>query len=251
MAAQGLTCIGGEHMRIRAIHAMTGMTEEALEREHKILKHYARPDTEFEIVSTPAGAQSIEGRLDEYVGAVGTLRLVKEAWEKGFDGVIITCFGNACLEPARELVPIPVVGSGLASMLLAAAIGQKFSIIGTVAEARFRHEIEAYKAGVHAKFVSERPLNMRVLDLHKDYRATLNAVTEAARRCVEIDGADVVVLGCFGLIGLAEEASRIVGAPVIDPAGAVVHLVETLVNMGIAQSKISSPPPRPKKRDFF
>lgn len=237
-------------MKIRVIHAMTGMTEQSLKREYEILKHYARPDTEFDIVSTPQGAASIEGRFDEYIGASGTLRLVKEAEDKGYDGVIITCFGNACLEPARELVQIPVVASGQAAMLLAAAIGQKFAIIGTVPEARFRHEIEAYKVGVSQKFVSERPLNMRVLDLHKDFNVTLNRVCEVAKLCIEEDGADVVVLGCFGLIGLAEEASKRVGAPIIDPAGAVVKLIETLVDLRLAQSKISFPFPRAKKRDF-
>lgn len=237
-------------MKIRVVHAMTGMTDESLDRERQILKHYARPDTEFDIVSTPKGAESIEGRFDEYIGAPGTLRLVKEAEEQGCDGVIITCFGNACLEPARELVTIPVVASGQAAMLLAAAIGQRFSIIGTVPEARFRHEIEAFKLGVRDKFASERPLNMRVLDLHKDFNATLRRVTEVALQCVEQDGADVVTLGCFGLIGLAEKVRERVGVPVVDPAGAVVKLVETLVDLRLAQSKVSFASPRPKKRDF-
>src|SRR5690554_6899404 len=113
-------------MRIRAIHAMTGSTPESLERERQLFKKYGSPDTVVDIVCITEGAASIESRFDEYIGAVNTLKLVKESEELGYDAVIITCWGNACLEPAREIVNIPVVSSGLASMVIAAGIAHRF-----------------------------------------------------------------------------------------------------------------------------
>lgn len=237
-------------MRLRFIHAMTGSSEEFLQREKEILQSYASPGTEIEVCQIENGAASIESKFDIYIGAVETLQLVKDAEEQGFDGVVITCFGNANLEPARELVNIPVMGSGLAAMLLAASISHKFSVVATLPAARRRHELEAWKAGVHQKLASVRDIGTRVLAIEDSLEQTKQAMIETGRRCVEEDGAEVLVPGCFGFIGLAQEMQKALGVPVIDPAGASVRHIETLVKLGISQSKLSYPTPPPKSRCF-
>lgn len=237
-------------MRILFIKAMTGSTPESLQREYDILMGYASPGTEIEIQKIHRGAASIESKFDIYIGAVDTLKLVKEAEEQGFDGVVITCFGNANIEPARELVSIPVMGTGYAAMLLAASLGHKFSIVSAVSSARRRHELEAWKAGVHQKLASVRDIGMCVLDLGVDENATRRKMIEVGRRCIEEDGAEVLVPGCFGFIGLAAQMQEELGVPVIDPAGAVIRHIETLVKLGISHSKLSYPTPLPKERAF-
>jgi len=237
-------------VRLRFIHAMTGSSEHFLEREREILQGFAAPDTEIDIKKIVNGAASIESKFDIYIGAVETLQLVKEAEELGFDGVVITCFGNANLEPARELVKIPVMGSGLAAMLLAASLGHKFSVVATLPAARRRHELEAFKAGVHGKLASVRDIGTRVLAIDGDLDRTRRAMIEAGRRCVQEDGAEVLVPGCFGFIGLAKEMQNELGVPVIDPAGAAVRHIETLVKLGLSQSKRAYPTPPPKPRAF-
>ncbi|MBW2147464.1 MAG: aspartate/glutamate racemase family protein [Deltaproteobacteria bacterium] len=237
-------------MKIRVIHAITGLSASWLEREEKILRSYAKPDTQFEIVSIQRGAASIESYFDIYIGSLNTLRLVKEAEEKGCDGVIITCFGNASLDPAREIVNIPVVGSGQASMLLAAGLGHRFSVIGTVRSAADRHRMEVMKLGLETKLASVRCIESRVLSLHDDLEATLNAMVVAGGKAIEEDGAQVLIPGCFGMIGLAENMQQKLGVPVVDPAGASVKLAETLVDLKLSQSKLAFPIPPPKKRDF-
>lgn len=237
-------------MRLRFIHAMTGSSEEFLRMEYDILKSFARPDTEIEIRKIKNGAASIESKFDIYIGAVETLQLVKEAEEQGLDGVVITCFGNANIEPARELVKIPVVGSGMAAMLLAASLGHKFSVVATLPAARRRHELEAWKTGVHQKLASVRDIGTRVLAIEESRERTVRAMIETGRRCIEEDGAEVLVPGCFGFIGLAQEMQQALGVPVIDPAGAAVRHLETLVMLGLSQSKLAYPTPPPKPRAF-
>jgi allantoin racemase len=237
-------------MKIRVIHAITGATEAWLEREERILRSYTKPDTQFEIVSIQQGAASIESYFDIYIGSLDTLRLVKEAEEKGCHGIIITCFGNANVDPAREIVNIPVVGSGQASMLLAVGLGHRFSVIGTVGSAADRHRMEAMKLGVASKLASIRSIEAPVLSLHDDFDATLNAMLDAGRKAIEDDGAQVLIPGCFGMIGLAEKMQQELGVPVVDPAGAAVKLIETLVELKLSQSKLAFPVPPPKKRDF-
>lgn len=237
-------------MKIRVIHAMTGMNDRMIEDEKTILKKFCKPDTFLDIVCIEEGSSSIESYYDMYIGAVSTLKYVKEAENLGFDGVVITCFGNACLDPAKEIVNIPVTASGEASMLLAAALGQRFSIIGTLKQARDRHEIEAMKLGVRSKFISERYIDMSVLDLHKDKDKTLNAMIKAAKMAIEEDGAEVIIPGCFGMIGMAEKMQRELGVPVIEPAGAVIKFIETLVDLKLASSPLSYPIPPIKKRSY-
>lgn len=237
-------------LRIRAIKAVTGPSEAALRAEVEYLQSFAGPNTTIDLRQIKVGSASIETFTDIALAGPDTLRLVREAEAEGCDGVFITCWGNANLDAAREVANIPVTASGEASMLLAAALGARFSVIATLPEVRRRHEIEAFKLGLLDKFVSERPLGMRVQGLHDNWDATKAAFIEAGRRCVEEDGAEVLIPGCFGFVGLAQEMQEVLGVPVIEPAGAVIRHIETLAMLGLCHSKKGWPTPRPKRRDY-
>lgn len=237
-------------IRIRAIKAVTGPDAAALQKEQEYLNSFAGPNTTVEIKQVKAGTSTIESYTDVALAGVETLRLVIEAEAEGFDGIFITCWGNANLDAAREVANIPVTASGEASMLLAAGLGARFSVIATLPNVRNRHEVEAWKLGVHSKFCSERSLGLRVHDLKSDWEATRAAFIEAGRKCVEEDGAEVLIPGCFGFIGLAAEIQQALGVPVIEPAGAVVRHIETLAQLGLCHSKLSWRTPPAKRRDY-
>ena len=76
------------------------------------------------------------------------------------------------------------------------------------------------------------------------------AMIEEARRAIQEDGAEVIVPGCFGMIGIAKEIQEVVQVPVIEPAGAAMCLIETLVKLNIGQSKLAYPFPPPKERSY-
>ena len=68
---------------------------------------------------------------------------------------------------------------------------------------------------------------------------------------IEEDGAHVLVLGCTGMMGVAEELQsqlREAGfeVPVVSPTAAAVRLAETLVALGLRQSRITYMPPKSK-----
>lgn len=60
---------------------------------------------------------------------LATVKTAKAAERDGFDGVIIYCFCNPVLWPAKEKLSIPVTEIGEASMHFASALGSKFTII--------------------------------------------------------------------------------------------------------------------------
>lgn len=235
-------------MKIQLIHAITGINSAFLEYETEVLASYKRPGTEIRIRKIDNGSASIESHFDEYLGAVDTFRLVKQAEAEGFDAVIVTCFANANVDPSREIARIPVIGSGMAAMSYASLLGHRFSLIMASESSDYRHYHEASKLGFKDKLVSVRRTEFRVLDLLKDRDKTLAGFLVAARQAIEEDGADVIVPACFGMIGLAHEAQEILGVPVIDPAGAAITMAESLVRMNLSQSKIAYPVPPEKRR---
>ena len=111
-------------------------------------------------------------------------------------------------------------------------------------------ELDAKRIGIDSKFVSEVPVEMNVLDLHKDKELTLKNMIKAARKAIEEDGAEVVIPGCFGMIGMAARMQKELGIPVIEPAGAVMKHIETLVDLNLAQSPLAYPVPPEKEMDF-
>ncbi len=165
------------------------------------------------------GPLLIETEEDEESAIPDLLRVIKDGEEKGYDGVIINCFGNPGLEEARRLVKIPVIGAGEASFLKIKEMEQNFSVLTTVEEAVKRVKRNARKCGVERFLVSVRPLGMHVLELAQKKRLRKALVIEGGK-AVQEDHAEIVVLGCTGMAGNAEWLSKRLGVPVIDPAKA-------------------------------
>ena len=54
---------------------------------------------------------------------------------------------------------------------------------------------------------------------------------------IEKDGADTIVLGCGGILGVEERILKELKVPVVVPGVAALKICEDLICMGIAQSK--------------
>jgi allantoin racemase len=62
-------------------------------------------------------------------------------------------------------------------------------------------------------------------------------IMEVARQAVEEDGAEVIILGCAGMVGYAEKAAKELNIVVIDPTSVAFKYAEAMVEAGIKQSK--------------
>lgn len=164
---------------------------------------------------------------------------VVKAESEGFDAVVVYCFGNPGVYAAREAVDIPVIGIGEAAQLLAMSLGRKFSIIGTVPQAIKRHRDKAKVIGSIEKLASIRCINIHVLDLDKDTEILKESILKEAEKAIKEDDADVIVLGCGGMMGIARDISLRLGVPVIDPGMAGFKFAELLCEMKLSHSKKS------------
>jgi len=215
-------------------------------------ENFAAKGTEIEVVNLAKGPASVESRYDDAVATPDVLTKVKEAEEAGFDGVIVDCFGDVGVKVAREITTIPVVGAGEASMVFAAALGHRFSVI-TVLKNLVPILTDAAKVlGVHEKLASIRYVDIPVLEV-ADKERLKKALYQEMLDAIEKDGAHVLVLGCTGMTGVASDLGKMLkekgyDVPVIDPSAASLKFAEALVRMGIKQSKLTYMEPPEKER---
>ncbi len=208
----------------------------------------AASGTEISVVNLDEGPQSIESECEEALAVPDFLRKAKEAEQSGCDAIICDCFGDPGVRAARETVEIPVVGPGEASMLLAATLGQRFSVVTVLRSVFPMIEALAWHAGIDRKLASVRSVEIPVLEL-SDKGRMITALQEQMLRAIQDDGAHVLVLGCTGMMGVAKQLeARLAAAglevPVVDPVVASLKQAETLVALGLHQSRLTYPRPK-------
>lgn len=214
---------------------------------YKELKAAARSDVEISVVSIEKGPASIESAYEEEMAAPGILEKVREAEKKGFDAVIIDCMGDPALEAAKEIVDIPVVGPAQSSMAIASTLGDKFSVVTVLDRLIPLIWREAKDYGYESQVASVRSVKVPVLELEEKRAEVKAALLKESKKAIEEDGADTIILGCTGLIGMARELQEALKVPVVDPGVAPVKFAEILVDLKLSQSKVVYPKPPPKE----
>lgn len=230
-------------LKIMVIIPTSGLNPSAIKLRKKHLEELAWPGTEIEIDTLEKGPESIQSTYDGYFGAPSYLIKVKEAEEKGFDAIVNHCACDLAMDGAREIANIPVVGLAQSSMLLAAYLGDRFSMIEPVDTLIPMKMRLVRRYGIEAKLASVRAINVPVLELYKDMEKTKRAFLEEARKAIDNDGADVIVPGCGGFSIFAFEMQEKLGVPVIDPGAAGLKMAEMLVRLKLTHSKHAYPKP--------
>ena len=175
----------------------------------ELLKEWAFPNTEVNIVIVTEGPTTIECKYEEYLSFSATAKEIFRLEKEGYDAAILGCAVDPGLDAMREITTkMLVVGLGEASVLTAAMLGHKFFIIGLYESEIAIYEEVVYKAGVLDKLASVRALNISVLDLEVNRKSILEKIIRVSQKAVEDDGADCLVLGC-GMMGFLNVADGI------------------------------------------
>ena len=221
------------------------MGVEEMKRREALMRSWAFEGTDVSVIDVPNGPASIESAYEEMIAIPPTLDLVMECEANGFDAAIIGCFGDPGLEASREIVTMPVVGPCESSLLLAAGLGHRFSILTVFDGLIAGQEYLAYRVGVAGKLASVRATNIPVLELMTHPEVSKATMIEVASSCVKEDRADVILLGCMTMsfLDIADGVSEAVGAPVVNAGKAALKHAETLISMGLSHSKTAWPTP--------
>jgi allantoin racemase len=207
----------------------------------------AAPGTEVVTVTAPKGVPYIATRAEAVIGGAIALEMLAEHHDSA-DAAIIAAFGDPGLGGARELFPLPVVGLAEAGMLTACMLGRRFAIVS------FARALGPwYQECVEWHGLAGRCAGIRLLE--GDFRSISdvqeekeNLLIALAKRAVEEDGADVVILAGAPLAGLAARVCMRIPVPVVDCVAAAVKQSETLVALAPRKATAGSyrrPDPKP------
>jgi allantoin racemase len=191
-----------------------------------------RPGTRVDVVSLERGPHHVEYHYYEALVLPDLLHRVKRAEREGYDAAVIGCFYDFGLKEAREICERMVVTAPAESAaLLALSLGDRFSVL--VGRRKWIPDMREhlYRIGLRDRLASFRPVEMGVLDFQAEPERTLERFTAVGRRCVEDDGAEVILLGCTATVGFYAELQAALGVPVIDPVLAPVKYAEHLVDL--------------------
>jgi allantoin racemase len=199
----------------------------------------ARPGTEL-IAGTPTrGVDSIESHVDEVWGALGVIEQVRAGEKAGMDGYVVACFGDTGVPAARELSAGPVVGMTEAALLTAVTIAHRFTIVTMPRRTMEQSDRVVRELGLGHR-CAVRAVDVPVSDVAHGSQHLLDVFLEQARRAVEEDPAEAVILGCAGLSDLVAPLQQALGMPVIDGVLAAVTMVEGLLAQGLTTSRVGT-----------
>jgi allantoin racemase len=204
----------------------------------------AAATTEISAVNPESGPVSIEGYFDEAFAVPGMLEEILKGDRAGAKGFVIACFDDTGLEAARCATEKPVVGIGEAAFHMASLIAHRFSVVTTLSRSIAPIEANLVKYGLDRRCARVRACEVPVLALDDPASGARAKLSAEIGRALEQDGADAIVLGCAGMAELAASLAREHGAPVVDGVASAVKLVEALIGLGFATSKLGpySPP---------
>ena len=152
------------------------------------------------------------------------------------------------MEAAREILNIPVIGPGKVSKLVAMDISYRYSVLTVLDNCVVRDTEAVWEKGLPAdKLASVRSIGIPVSAVRDNMEKTFDALCNAARRCIEEDGAQCIVLSCLGMAGMGERMTNELKIPVIDPAPVAIKYAEMLAGLGICYSRKAYPSPPDKE----
>lgn len=150
------------------------------------------------------------------------LKMLKEC-EEEYDGFIIACHLDPCLDAAKEAVKKPVMGIGEVSMRMAPLLGRTFSVVGS----------SPATAGMKREMVERYGLTRFLASIRAplpEWTGSLeDKLIRAAKQAVHEDGAEVIVLGCAGFSGLDQRIRQAINLPVLDGVSCAMGVMEGIL----------------------
>ncbi|MDB6095461.1 MAG: Hydantoin racemase-like protein [Verrucomicrobia bacterium] len=218
-------------MKILVLNPFAGVT---LEAEH--CRRVARPDTElvFENIADVFPLNYVTYIYYRLQCASAVVERVLRAQDQGFDAVFICCCYDPGLGEAREVADIVVTGAFESSAHYVNQISQRYSVIATEPKTVHCYRELAQLYGTDSKLASVRHINLSARESYAertDPSILVQRTLDVARKCIEEDGAEAILMGCTLQSCPLTVAGRgdLQGVPIIDPVLTGFKTTEFLV----------------------
>ena len=219
-----------------------------IERRREYLQRHASNSTEIEMQSIPSGYASIESERDAVTVAPHLIAGLQKAEADGASAGIVGCFSDPAIDAIRETVKMPVVGPGQSAITLALQLGDRYAVLTPLKNGHKRTIPHLRAQGLVERLACVRGIGVSVADLANEKSGSWESILATSRRCIEEDGADVLVMGCMSMafMSVERELSKRLDVPVVNPVLAALKTAETLLDLGLSHSRASWPSPPDK-----
>lgn len=212
------------------------------------------PDIEFDFRPVRAAPSNYTSEHDAALAELSIVDAGKDAQSQGYDAVCIDTMSDSGVGALRSLLDIPVIGPGRASMMTALMLGERFSILIMWERWRHLYKKTINELGLHYRCASVRSVGMTPNNqslLAGKEEAVFPALLEAARACVEQDGADVILLGSTTMHQAHAYLAERLEVPVINPGPLTYKLAEAALALELTHSRKAFPQPIVPKPDVI
>jgi len=201
-------------------------------------------DTKVEYRPVRVAPSNYVSGHDSVLAELSIMEAGLQAEAEGFDAVCIDTMSDTGVTALRSVLRIPVIGPGRHAMLTALMLGQRFSIL-TMWDA-WR---PLYVKTIADLGIAEHCASVRAANIAPDNRNLLAGkedqvfprLTEVGRRCVEEDGADVLILGSTTMHDAHTHLCAQLPVPVINPGPATYALAEAAIRLRSVHSARTYP----------
>ncbi len=191
------------------------------------------------------GKPSIESAYDEVINTGHVYAILEEKAGEGYAACYIDCFGDPGVSAARCRADFPVFGGFEPAVLIALGLADRIGIITIVDNVQPMLHEHIHMAHLERRIVSVRNVDIPVLEL-TDHSLLIRHLTEQAKAAVTEEGVEAFVLGCTGMLGVAEAVEVNLAragytVPVIESGRAAVMMGELMGNLGYRHSRRAYP----------
>lgn len=232
--------------RIKMIFPAPMNAETRATVESQLPPRFRRPDIEVQFVGAGRVLTLTDTYYDMAIAEMAVIEAGLRAQDEGFDAVCINTVSDSGLSALRARLRIPVLSPGQSAFHVACMLGHKFSILTMWSRwfPLYRKTLREY--GLEARVASIREIGVRpdteaLLTGKED--TVFGLLEEQARRAIDEDGADVIVLGSTTMHQSHEYLAARLPVPVLNPGVIAYKLCELFLDLGLTHSIRAYPQP--------
>ena len=208
----------------------------------------------FEYRSVKAGPVNYSSHHDFVLADASIFEAGCRAQDQGYAAVCIDTMSDSGVAALRSVLDIPVFGPGKVSMLTALMLGDRFSILTMASRWKPLYKKALDELGLHHKCAS-----VRAIEVTPDNQALLSGKEDdvfplleaAARQAIDVDGADVLILGSTTMHQAHAYLQQRLAVPIINPGPLSYKIAESMLALGHSHSRNAYPRPMHPRLDML
>ena len=212
------------------------------------------PELVFDYRCVKAGPVNYSSHHDFVLADASIFEAGCRAQDEGYAAVCIDTMSDSGVAALRSVLDIPVFGPGKVSMLTALMLGDRFSILTMASRWKPLYKKALDELGLHHKCAS-----VRAIEVPPDNQGLLSGKEEAvfplleaaARLAIEVDGAEVLILGSTTMHQAHAYLEARLPVPVINPGPLSYKMAEAALGLGLRQSRQAYPKPLHPRLDML